>query len=204
MNKRILFIIGGVLLVALLAGGAFMAMRLLNTNAQQTADLPIGSSGRSSLSIQSNGPGGKQSFSVQINPSPDLPKRTPELRGMVTQTKDNSIFVGQQDKMTAMVVNGQQQAQPTPEGPYTEVVVSKDTKVYRDVTMDSMPDPSEMKSGETTKVDQKLELTDISAIVAGNSQIEVWGQMRGDRLIAEVILVHGLAVKVGGPSGQGN
>jgi hypothetical protein len=202
MNKKVLFIIGGVLIVTLLAGGAFMAMRLLNTNAQQTGDLPKGASG-SGLSIQSSGPGGKASFSVQINPSPELPKRTPELRGMVTQTKDNSIFVGQMDKMTAMVVNGQVQAQPTPEGPYTEVVVSKDTKVFRDATMDSMPDPSKLSSSGTTKVDQKLELTDISAVVSGNSNIEVWGQMRGDRLIAEVIVIHGLSVMGAGSSIQG-
>lgn len=200
MNKKLLIVIGAFLVVALLAGGAFMAMRLLNTKSPDSIANGGGGPGGNTMHIQSQGgPGGNVSVSIQINPSPLLPKQTPDLRGMVTQVKDNSIFIAQMDKMMGGVINGKAVQQPTPAGPYTEVVISKDTKLYRDVTMDAMPDPSQMKNGG--KVDQKLEEVDASAIVTGNSNVQVWGQKRGDRLIADVIVVFGLAVK-GEPSGS--
>jgi hypothetical protein len=146
------------------------------------------------------GPGGQMSANgkstmFSITPSSLLPKQAADLSGQVVSVKDNSIFVGQTDKFQMLVTNGQVQQQPTPSGPTTEVVVSKDTKIYRDVTMENMPTPSASSSGGTLQLQQQLADADISAVTANSSTfVQVWGQRRGDRLNADVIVVRGLSV----------
>jgi hypothetical protein len=199
MNKKIFLIIGGVLVIALLAGGAFMAMRLLNQKPPETAG---GANGGRSLQLQTGGGpgGGSQRVSIKIIPSKALPQQTPDLEGLVVRTQDNSLFVGKMQNMMVTNINGKISTSPTPEGPYTEVVISQESKVYRDVTMNQMPDPSKTSSGGTTEVQQQLEAGSLSDAVAGNSHLQVWGQKRGDRLIADVVVIEGMAVMKGGPS----
>ncbi len=195
MKKTIYFVVGGIVAVVLLAGGAFMAMRLLNAKAQNIA----GAGGNKGLMLQSNGPGGKQSVYMKQIPAPELPKQTPDMRGQIVSIQNNSIFVAQQDKFTVAVKNGVVQQQPTPVGPYTEVVVSKETKIYRDVTMENMPKPSGNSSPDNpVEIQQKVEPVDVSGIASG-SMVQVWGQRRGDRLIADVLVVSGMAVIGGKP-----
>jgi hypothetical protein len=138
-----------------------------------------------------SGGGDNQRVSIRQIPAPELPKQSSDMKGLVTRVQDNSIYVAAVNNMQVAVVNGVQQLPPTPAGPYTEVVVSKDTKVYRDVTMENV-DPPANASGEM-EVQQKLELADISAINASN-YVQVWGQRRGDRINAEVIVTIGLGV----------
>ncbi len=199
-RKNIFWIVGAVLIIALLAGGAFMAMRLLNTKTPETAG-GMGGGGNLGLHVQgAGGPaGGAKSFSIKLIPSKDLPQQKADISGMVVRTQDNSFFVGEMNQMMVSNVNGKISTSPTPTGPYTEVVVSKETKIYRDITMESMPDPSKI-SGNTTEVEQKLEAGTLSDVVAGNSNIQVWGQKRGDRLIADIVVVQGIGVIKGSPA----
>jgi hypothetical protein len=193
MNKKIYLIIGSVLVVALLAGGAFMAMRLLNAKTQSSMN-PGGKGSNLIMQSQGGPGGGKAQFYAKQIPAPELPKQTIDLRGQVVSVKDNSIFVGQMDKFVMGVKNGVVQQQPTPPGPYTEVVVSKDTKIYRDITMENMPTPSANSSPDNpAEIQQSVELVDVSAITP-SSMVQVWGQRRGDRLIAEVMVVTGIGV----------
>jgi hypothetical protein len=195
-RKTIYWIIGGVLIVALLAGGVFMAMRLLNQKPQQA----LNGGGGGNLSLRTGGgPGGAgKSVSIHIIPSKELPQQNADMRGMVVKIENNSLYVGEMQQMMVSNINGKISTSPTPAGPYTEVVVSQDTKVYKDVTMDSMPDPSTASNG-TTEVQQQLEAGSISDVVPGNTSVQVWGQKRGDRLIAEVVVLQGIGVIKGGP-----
>ena len=193
MNKRtILIVAGAIAVVALLAGGAFMGMRQLNVRTQFGGGGP-------GLSMVTGG-GGKGAVSVMIKqvPAPELPKQATDLRGMVTSVKDNSIYVSPMDKIQVAVINGVQQQMSTPTGPSTEVVVGKDTKIWRDVTMESMPKPptGAGNSGSPVQVQQKVEPAEISAITP-NSFVQVWGQRRGDRLNADTIVVMGIGVAKG-------
>lgn len=193
-RKSVYWIIGGILIVALLAGGAFMAMRLLNQKPQQGLG---GGDGGMSLRT-SGGPGGAQSVRINIIPSKELPQAKADLRGMVVKAENNSLFVGEMQQMMVMASkNGSVSTSPTPTGPYTEVVISQDTKVYKDVTMDSMPDPSTASNG-TAEVQQQLAAGSVSDVVAGNTSVQVWGQKRGDRLIADVVVLQGIGVVKGG------
>jgi hypothetical protein len=208
MKKKILIGIGGLLAVALLAGAAFMAVRLLNS---KTADGPGGL--LAGLGLPG---GGTASFAMKIEmtPAPELPTTRADVVGQVANIKDNSIFVsefakGRGGEGGTMVIVGKTisggtgastdssgpssvDSGPTPTpGPLTEVVVSKETRIYRDTSMDNVPKPT---GGDTNlSIQQVVEPVDISQI-AQDYMVQVWGQKRGDRLIAGTILVMGAAV----------
>jgi hypothetical protein len=174
MTKKIYLIIGSMLVVALLAGSAFMALRLLKARDQNSAS------------------GGDKSLNIAYIPSPELPKQTADLSARVLGAKDQSVFVVQADLDHISVRRLLQQ--PTPAGPSTEVVVSKDTRIYRDATYDTVPTSSGASSGGAAqRIQQRLDSVDLSAITA-NSYVQVWGQRRGDRLMADVIVVVGVVV----------
>ncbi len=207
MKKKILIGTGAVLGLALLAGAAFMAVRLLNTKASVNGpDSPLPGPG-------GNG-SGKTSIHIQMTPAPELPSAPADLVGQVTNIQDNSIFVAEMSKSSdgggnVVIVgkavsgsgssndsgpstNGGQDVYATPSGQVAEVVVSQSTVIYRDTTMNSVPKP-QPGSSTSIGVQQTLELTDISSI-SDSSLVQVWGQKRGDRLIADTIVVMGTAV----------
>ncbi len=206
MKKKILIGVVAVLAVALLAGAAFMAVRLLNTKASANGpSAPLAGLGGSG--------NGKFSIQIQMTPAPELPSVHADLVGQVINIQDNSISVAEMSKATSggnMVIvgkavsgsgsandsgpstDGGQAAAPTPSGPVTEVVVSQNTTIYRDTTMNNVPRP---QSGSSVNlgVQQVLEPADISSI-SDSSLVQVWGQKRGDRLIADIIVVMGTAI----------
>jgi hypothetical protein len=205
MKRKIFIGIGVVLGVALLAGAAFMAVRLLNT--QTSANGP----GAPLAGLGGPG-GGKTSIQIQMTPAPELPSARADLVGQVTNIQDNSIFVAEMSKASGGVANQvivgkavssgggssndsgpvTNSEAPTPSGPTTEVVVSQNTIIYRDTTMDSVPRP-QPGSSTSIGVQQVLEAADISSI-SDSSMVQVWGQKRGDRLIADTIVVMGTAI----------
>jgi hypothetical protein len=169
MNQKILIGLGVVLVVVLLAGGAFMAMRLVNARGQNSTS------------------GSEKTVKVDYISASELPKQAADLGGLVIRVKDNSVFVAQVNLDNTSVRRLLQQ--PTPAGPYTEVVVSKDTKIYRDATYDNVPTPSGGSSeGAGQRVQQKLDLVDTSAITTP-SYAQVWGERRGSRINANIIVV---------------
>ncbi len=208
MKKKIVIGIGAILGVALVAGAVFMAVRLLNTKASANGPgMPLAGLGGAGS--------GKVSIQIQMTPAPELPSARADLTGQVTSIQDNSIFVAEMTKSSAgggnvVIVgkgvseggssndsgpstdNGSQAAAPTPSGPVTEVVVSQNTTIYRDTTMNSIPRP-QSGSSANVGVQQVLEPADISSI-SDSSMVQVWGQKRGDRLIADTIVVMGMAV----------
>ncbi len=173
MKRKILIGIGSGLGVVLLAIAAFMAVRLLNASASTSGPgIPPGGS---------RGPGkGATVFMLRLTPAPELPVTHADLEGDVTNIQDNSIYVSNRPNNSV------------PAGPVTEVVVSQKTKIYRDITLDTVPTP---QSGTTTNLgaQQVIEPADVSSI-STDSHVQVWGQMRGNRLNAEVVLVQGTEI----------
>jgi hypothetical protein len=167
MNKKILFIVGGLAVVALLAGGAYMAVRLLNAVA------PAASSGGLAGLNSTNA---NTKTTIELIPAPELPTGMPDVAGDITDVKDNSLFVSSQSK-----------AQPIG-GPVIEVVIVQETKIYRDVTRDHLPTPDPNQTRQQAQM--VVELSTSDQLVQG-SFVSVWGQPRGDRLVADVVLVMG-------------
>ncbi len=172
MKKTILFGFGGALLLALLAGAAFMGMRLVNARASSVGPVSLLLGGNSK-------PGDKKvGLSIQLTPAAELPQSSPDFVGEVSSIQDNSISVVQQAK--------------SGDGPTIEVVVTKETVIYRDTTTGNNPKPP-ASATSNIGMQQTVELADISQIAQG-IMVQVWGPKRGDRLIADVILVMGPVV----------
>ncbi len=175
MKKKIFIGIGAVFGVALLAGAVFLAVRLLNKIVSgKSPGILAGLGGASNSHVE---------FMIKLTPAPEIPIVHPDLTGVVTRIQDNSIFVTEATHVSS---------DSAPSGPVTEVVVSQKTVIYRETTLDTVPSP---QPGTTSNIgaQQVIEPADLSSI-SSDSFVQVWGQTRGDRLNAEVIVVQGTEV----------
>jgi hypothetical protein len=82
---------------------------------------------------------------------------------------------------------GEQKVNLGHSGPEIEVVVSRDTIVYRDETEMPTANPETMKSGEQT-IQQVIRPVDSLDEIGQNAELQVWGTKRGDRVVAEVVV----------------
>jgi hypothetical protein len=170
-------IVGAVIgLAVLLAGAAFVGGRLLNSQPQTT-----GPGGPGGLAI--GGPGG--AVSVEVENAKELPQSPPDVTGIFSRREDNSIFVTSGDGTFTVTVDESGHVNTDTGGSTqeVEVVVTGDTVVYKDVTQ------SQFGGGPPSsgKVQQKVEPGSADEI-GENSFVTAWGERRGDRLIASVVL----------------
>jgi len=192
MNRKVWIGLAIVTGIVVLGAAAYLGVNLITT-------------GRFGVGLQAAGPGGAggpvlfkngQRISIQMLPAPELPKTPPDVRGQLVQMKDNVLSVAASSMaggQSVSVSSGGADSGPsvsgsptgTPSGPTTEVVVTQDTKIYRDATLDSMPPPS---AGGT--IQQKVEpYTLDQAAKDGADAVTAWGSKRGDRLVADVVLL---------------
>lgn len=184
MKKRILIIVGIVVLVALLAGAAFVGGRLLTGQGLPGQASPGG------LSMVTSQGGGEQRISIQTIPAKELPQTPADARGIFDHRKDNSIFVGTGNVKMMVIKNqqsGQVQTSSSHSGPTVEVVVSPQTIVYKDVTMQQYNGGKPPGGSGTIKVQQVVEPGSLDEI-GENSDITAWGKKTGDRIIADVLV----------------
>ncbi|HTP08813.1 MAG TPA: hypothetical protein VMP08_11210 [Anaerolineae bacterium] len=174
--RRTGLIVGGVIaLIVLLGGAAFVGGRLLNN---QAAPAP----GPDGLMIK-GGPGGAQGVSVQIEPAKELPAAKADALGLFAERKDNSIFVTIGSKFMVQVdKNGNVNTQTDGNGDKLEIVVTGDTTIYKDVTEASLNNPP-----SNGTVQQQLAPGSLDEI-GTNSFVSAWGEKRGDRVIAKVLM----------------
>ncbi len=174
--RRTKLIVGIVALVVLLAGAAFVGGRLLNQPTQAAGPGGI---------MLSGGPGGSnQAFSAQLERAKELPEAAPDVTGLFAERKDNSIFVTIGSKFMVQVdKNGAVNTQTDSNGQKLEVVVTSDTTVYKDVTqlVNLKTQPAD------GKVQQQVEPGSLDEI-GTNSFVSAWGERRGDRVIAKVLV----------------
>src|SRR5512146_1635070 len=125
--KKSILILGGAILIVLLAGAAFVGARLLNGQG-----LPLGGP------IFSLGNGGENSVRINskdILPAKELPQIPADVRGLFDHRQDNSLFIGT-GKVTVSVKagpSGSVETSSNHDGPVVEVVVTAQTKIYKDV-----------------------------------------------------------------------
>lgn len=170
------FILGAVL-IAILAGAAFVAFRYFN----QAGSRPVAGAGPEIVSI--SGPGGAaQTFSLNVKPAPQLPTTQPDVVGVFVERKDNSVFVGTGNiEFIVRAEPGQEpQADSSFSGDKIEVVISPDTVIYRDATNLDPDDPED-------EMQQVVEESTINEIT-DQSSISAWGRKVGDRIIADVVV----------------
>ncbi len=180
MKKRILITVSIIALVVILAGAAFIGGRLLNGQG-----LPLISGGGNGPVLSLSGPGGNQSFKLDIQPAKELPTTPADVRGLFDHRKDNSLFIGT-GRVTMTVQKdqtGQMKTSSSHDGPTVEVVVTTQTIIYVDVTMKQFNGPP--PAGQ--KIQQVLESGSLNDI-GENSTLTVWGRKSGDRIIADVLV----------------
>jgi hypothetical protein len=120
-----------------------------------------------------------------IQPAKELPQVPADVRGLFDHRQDNSIFIGT-GKVTVGVErdqSGKVETSSHHDGPVVEVVVTAQTKIFKDVTMGQFDGPPP----EGQKIQQVLE-SGSSDEIGQASLITVWGKKTGDRFIAEIVV----------------
>jgi len=174
-------IIGGVIaLIALLGGAAFVGGQLLSKQAEP------GGLGGSVVMV--GGAGGDVATSgglIEIVSAKELPATPPDVSGLFAERKDNSLFVTVGDGTFVGLVdeNGTVSTQVGGNAQKIEVVVTNDTQLYKEVT-EMLTDGKAPADG---KVQQKVAPGSLDEI-GQNSFVTAWGERRGDRLIAKMLL----------------
>lgn len=178
MHNKKLYIITAVVVIVV-AAAAFVGGRLLNGQAGPLGFSPLG-----------NG-GSMMAMSVNMLPAPELPTTQPEATGTFAERKDNTLTIqtfsmdagGGGIVVSSVSGEGGPVTSSGNEGPKVEVVVTRETKIYRDATEMNMEPP---KSNETTTVQQVVEPGTLDDLKS-NVMVMVWGRKNGDRIIADVI-----------------
>ncbi len=171
-NKKMYFILTAV--VILVAAAAFVGGRFINGQGGSLGFLPFSG-------------GGMTAMSINMLPAPELPTTNPEVVGNFAERKDNAIYV-QTFSIDASGAGGvvsiavDSSGSMDNSGPKVEVVVTNETKIYRDAT-EFGADPS----GENTTIQQVVESGSLDDLTSQTS-LTVWGRKNGDRIIAEVLV----------------
>ena len=180
MNRKAMAILLVGVLV-LLGAGAFTAVRLLT--AQEDPDLPAGA--QVFEDVYDDGSGNPVTVQTVILPAPELPTDEFATGGVFLRQEDNSYYVGTgSTSVNIQIENGEPSVAVDHSGPEVEVVVTQDTIFYEDITEVSF-EASESKEQTLQQVVRQVEQpTDL----LGGASITAWGERRGDRVVATVIV----------------
>ncbi len=187
--KRVLIFVSAILIMALLIGGTYTAVQLL---ANSEPERPSAGGGRVMQSVQVGNDGVPVSVQTTILPADELPDAEAEAFGIVVSREDDVLTVGTGDVELSVEVQvnsatGQEETSvvPSTNGPELEVVLTRDTQLYRDVTDIAGQQPDQ--SGEVT-IKQELSPASSADDMKEQMEIQVWGERRGDRVIADVLV----------------
>jgi hypothetical protein len=180
--KRFGWLLGGGLLIGLLALGAFTAVRLLTAQGQGGGLEP-------GLIVYEDvfddGSGSPVTVRTVIEPAAELPARPAEASGIFLHQQDNSYFVGTgSTSVNVNIVNGERSVAVDHSGPEIEVVTHRETRFYRDITE---VDYQATESVER-RYQQQLQVVERPAALPQGGSFAAWGEKRGDRLVADVIV----------------
>jgi len=171
MKRSILWGSLVLLLLVLLAGAAYTAVRQLASQENPAANV---------VAEQITDEGAAVTFANRVMPAAELPERQADAWGIFIRRQDNALIIGagpvhenvdMDDPERPIVVSH--------EGPEIEIVTSRDTLIYRDNTI---------TAGKTGPVPQVLQPMDSLDEVDELAFISAWGTRRGDRLVADLLV----------------
>ena len=182
--KRRTWIIGAAALCMLLVAAAFVGGQLLNTEAAAGASPLQMVAGQSGAESGANAQG-MQTFDMEMEPATEVPQTEPDVTGLLARRGDNSIFITTGSVVMTVGANpdGSLSINGTADGPEVEVVIPHTAQVYVDTTALTsagapQADGMRKQTVEPGTVDE----------IGENSIISVWGERRGDRVIAHTVL----------------
>ena len=188
--KRVFWIVATLFLLTVLVAAGVVAWQLLGPPAQRAAasSEPAASVGQRVMAISRDTGSGPISVRIFTEPAEELPDRPAETGGAFVRREDDSIFVGTGNITLDVEVDsatGQNDVSLKSDGPEVEVVVTHDTMLYEDIT-DMDEAFADGKSGDKI-LQQRLRPGSLEE-VGPNIELQVWGERRGDRVIAEVLV----------------
>lgn len=180
MRRNVLLGMGMLFLLGILAAGAYTAVQLL---AAEPRNVPAGS--QVFEDVYDDGSGNPVTVKTVILPAPELPTDEPGADGVFLRQEDNSYFIGTgSTSINVQINNGEPQVAVDHSGPEIEVVTTNETIYYKDITEVSF-EASESKEQTLQMVVRGVDAPDE---MVGGESITVWGERRGDRVIAGVML----------------
>jgi hypothetical protein len=182
MMKRFSWLLGGGLLIGLLALGAYTAVGLLTAQGSED-DLEPGLIVYED--VFDDGSGSPVTVRTIIEPAAELPARPAEASGIFLRQEDNSYFVGTgSTSVNVNIVNGERSVAVDHSGPEVEVVTHRETSFYRDITE---VDYQATESVER-RYQQQLRLEERPETMPQGGSFAAWGEKRGDRVVADMIV----------------
>jgi hypothetical protein len=172
MKRKIMIGLGVIILIALLAGAAYVIPGLASGRLTNiVAAIP-------GFSADNH----NDRTDVTLIPAPELPPHAPNWVGTVASTQDNSIF-----------------ASPRNGGTQMEIVTTHDTHVWVDDLSGIQAQKQTAQSGSegTVHVQEVVRAITVSQVVPSDD-ILIWGEQRGNRWFASTVLLRGM---VGAKSG---
>ena len=167
--KRLWLTVSVVALLAVLVGAAYVGGQLLSGG------------GAAKGALAQVGPPQKL-----VTPAAGLPTEPFDARGDVTRMGDkNSIFIC--DVASELVIGKDGSVNRSNEecNPEIEVVIGHDTQLLRDIS--AKLNPGKTDSGKDVVISQVVEPANGDDITTGTA-IRVWGDRRGDRIAARLVL----------------
>jgi hypothetical protein len=161
-------------LVVLLAGAAYVGGRLLGSPSPVDDSPPV-------VLSDSGGGVSTQGSMVETEPAAEMPETAPDVAGLYVRREDNRLFLGT-GSLSAVKVEGVWEYHH--DGPVVEIVTTHDTRVYRDDTLQQVGE--ELPSGPLQQVLTPTIVDEID----GRCAVSAWGERRGDRLVAEVVVFY--------------
>jgi len=183
MNRRT-WIIGAAALVVLLIAAVFVGSQLLNNK------VAVGASALPMVAGQSDaqsgaGAQGMQTFDMAMESAQEIPQTEPDVTGLLAGRGDNSLFITTGNIVMTVGINpdGTLSTNGNADGPEVEVVIPHTAQVYVDTTaLSSVGAPQ-----ADGMIKQTVEPGTVDEI-GENTIISVWGERRGDRIIADTVL----------------
>jgi|CXWK01.1.fsa_nt_gi hypothetical protein len=184
MKRRTWFIVA-VALVILLVTAAFVGGQLLNTERVAGASPFQMVSGQPGAESGANAQGMQTAVDMEMEPAREIPQTEPDVAGLLARRSDNSIFITTGKVVMTIGINpdGSYAVNGTADGPEVEVVIPHTAQILVDTTALTAIDAPQ--SDGTRK--QTVEPGNVDEINE-HGIISVWGERRGDRVIAHTVL----------------
>ncbi len=176
MVKKPLIAGSAVVLVVVLAGAAYLTGRLLTGSATPSE--------ANAMTMDGDGQTRHQIVDIDTKRAEELPDRPPDMTGLMIKTENNSIYIGvgpRRDFGFSATGSGEYDAADF--DAIVEVVVTRNTEMHKDVTGVQALRPGQ----EPETIQQKVAPLELEEL-GGQGLIMVWGERRGDRLVADAVL----------------
>ncbi|MEM7342620.1 MAG: hypothetical protein AAF485_00115 [Chloroflexota bacterium] len=174
-------------------GGAWLGVQFFFATDEVIADSPPQKPVKVLEFVRDEG-NGPMTLRITVEPADDLPAGSPQTGGVLVGQEDDLLSVGTGNielDIEVEIVEGQSPEETislSHSGPVETALINENTIIYRDTTPLDVQ-PSETLNGEIT-IQQEIEQVEALPAVIQNLEVQVWGHLDGDQIVADVVVYH--------------